>query len=53
MDHTMFKKSGWSVCDLCQLVRTGRGRAECADGALMTLTTNCSQLYVKDHRVSF
>ena len=34
--------------DLAQYPGNGRGRAECKDGALQTLTTNSSKIYVKE-----
>ncbi|CAK8992338.1 unnamed protein product [Durusdinium trenchii] len=49
-DPKMFSKKGWQVADLNQLVRNGRGRTECKDRSLMTLTTNSGKLFSKASR---
>ncbi|CAK9021657.1 unnamed protein product [Durusdinium trenchii] len=47
---TDFPRNGWKVCDLNQMVRNSRGRTECKDGSLMTLTTNSGSLFSKASR---
>ena len=38
--------------DLAQYPANDRGRAECKDGALQTLTTNSAKIYVKESSIS-
>lgn len=44
----MFKRAdSWTIADLAQRAITGRGRTNCVDGSLCTLTTNSGRLYSK------
>lgn len=47
LNSKLYSRRNWKVADLSQPVRNGRGRAECVDGSLMTITTNSGNLYSK------